>query len=132
MINADSNHKKMTAPIAQSKNGKHSPSMRSYKQLNVPTFAAVGFLLSFVTFQVGHNVVQSLETPASTGNSNTVTTAPSSSDPFSASDYNNTGSYDDGSNFNSNTNNNSYGYSSGALVNPPSSYSQPLPRTKHS
>ena len=136
MISTNPNNKEMNTPTSTIRgqgnfktSSKKGPAIRSYKQLNVPTFAAVGFLLSFVTFQVGHSVVQSLQPAANTNTTNTVTTAPNSSDPFGSSDYNDTGSYDDGG-FNSNSNN-SYSYSSGAFVNPPS-YSQPMPRTKHS
>jgi hypothetical protein len=50
------------------KQAKKAP--RSYTRLNVTSFAVVGMLLSFLTFEVGHNVAQGLETTEALASSN--------------------------------------------------------------
>ena len=142
MLNTNSNTERATA--ARRNNHKKGP-IRSYLKLNVATFALVGLLLAFLTFQVG------LETPqntADTSNGANALVVPPTPDPFAASNAgtdttngNSAANNSDGSNgsFSSNgngtyqnpfDNSNSNG-NGGVQVNPPS-YSQPQPFTKHS
>jgi hypothetical protein len=55
-------------PKSTPKQSKKAP--RSYTRLNVTSFALVGMLLSFLTFEVGHNVAQGLEASEALASSN--------------------------------------------------------------